>query len=627
MGTDHLFKLIRQEDCALWIGAGFSLYAGYPGGAELRNLIFKELSTEEQNQLRLEDSLKKISQSLVTFRNGSRNQLNTLLQRTYGRRPTATHNHDLLSRIPHFKDIITTNYDSLLEDSFTRRAHVVRNDSDVAYITNDQPTIYKPHGDLIAFDKIIITANDYAQFYTMNRNTPFWSSLLSILSRKTLVFLGYGFEDDNIWPWFDLINETIGTNRKERYLIAPGWIDLKIRELRERNIEYIDMTGDVFLSELDIHLQEHIVKDFEDKVVSQDTVNKYFELRDYNSTISNFSGKPIITSLNKPGSMVTSTLTMQIDDQKTAKKIIDFQNGIGKELDIDLKHLLKFEHFTDNFKMNMSADKLASLKITRPAIKQKLTVEFPDEDLEIADVVFESYFKNKKTMIIEAQIYGFELKFMMRLGAVGSSIDVSFKLPKKLPAIQKCVNYYKAIYLFGQGKRMVFHLNGTSLTNQVVPVHMNRDSIKNNLQIFENLRKIEKFFNVRFENKEWHFKESTVNAITNLAHLIDDGYYKLNLPKGLLLTRKQAFSHIPITPLPVDVGDIIMRGEKDQKINLLDIELELGESGVFIQQPEYFDISNNGLEAKARSKNNVYRQVYSRFTSFDDLKDIEDDVS
>lgn len=49
----RLFELIRKEDIVLFIGAGFSLKAGYPGGNRLAEIIYNDLPIQRKHILTL----------------------------------------------------------------------------------------------------------------------------------------------------------------------------------------------------------------------------------------------------------------------------------------------------------------------------------------------------------------------------------------------------------------------------------------------------------------------------------------------------------------------------------------------------------------------------------------------
>lgn len=43
MKVDALYEIIRREEVCLWVGSGFSMYAGFPSAEELKRLLVAEL--------------------------------------------------------------------------------------------------------------------------------------------------------------------------------------------------------------------------------------------------------------------------------------------------------------------------------------------------------------------------------------------------------------------------------------------------------------------------------------------------------------------------------------------------------------------------------------------------------
>uniref|UniRef100_UPI0027E3F769 SIR2 family protein n=2 Tax=Vibrio TaxID=662 RepID=UPI0027E3F769 len=88
--------------------------------------------------------------------------------------------------------VITTNYDSLIEDVFSFEP-LVGND---ILLSNPYGSVYKIHGCHSDASKVIITDKDYDDFnekYELIR-----AQLLSIFIHNPIIFLGYGIGDDNI---------------------------------------------------------------------------------------------------------------------------------------------------------------------------------------------------------------------------------------------------------------------------------------------------------------------------------------------------------------------------------------------------------------------------------------------
>ena len=118
---EHLIRLVRKEKVSLFIGAGFSLEAKAPSVWDLQKAILNELPSDEMKMEHAEDDLDVISQFYVEeVCEGSRAELMDLLQKQFEFEPECMNDHQALAAIPHFHNIFTTNYDTLLEDSYPK---------------------------------------------------------------------------------------------------------------------------------------------------------------------------------------------------------------------------------------------------------------------------------------------------------------------------------------------------------------------------------------------------------------------------------------------------------------------------------------------------------------------------
>src|SRR5690606_18092281 len=109
---NELFKLIRDEQVCLWVGAGSSLYAGYPSANGLKVRIQQEL---DELNVHSGKELIDIAEAFVTKR--GRKELQGLIVKIFSIEPKDTTYHNILAKIPHFNSIITTNYDKLIENA------------------------------------------------------------------------------------------------------------------------------------------------------------------------------------------------------------------------------------------------------------------------------------------------------------------------------------------------------------------------------------------------------------------------------------------------------------------------------------------------------------------------------
>ncbi|WP_342646631.1 SIR2 family protein [Mucilaginibacter sp. CSA2-8R] len=617
---DSILKLIRKEDVAIWIGAGFSMYAGFPSGAQLQTKLMDELSEDEKAQLGSAPSLRQTAGALVALQNGSRNTLNRVLRKEFDRKPEATHLHEMLSRIPHFKQIITTNYDSLIDGSYAHRAVIVRTGRDVPDIEVGLPIIYKPHGDLSNMGGIVITDDDYAKFQTIDLKDAFWSSLLNVFATKTLLFLAYGFEDENVWSWIDVVDRVVGDNRKQRFLVAPNWPELKRKKLEQRKIEYIDMNADSFLNRLDETLKLNLAADLENRTVSQDTFNQYMQLHDFNSVISNEGGEPKLSSLSRPNGLSKQKINFTISDEKIAKQINRLVNeGIGKKVSIPLQSLASLEYFVEDFKMNLGLNNISELVVMTLPNKRSCAIDLPEDDIYIENFNLEIIKISDKKIKIEAEIdtFGFIVKFDFIKN--GFEVNLNLKNPKVLPSTNKGIKIFTALAMYYTGRKAIAFVDGVKYDITAEKINVEPTYFKEMLNFFQNLRVLEKAFEIRFEGSVADYSPSVLAHAEHLANIVKNGMHEVALDNPFLLKIKFYESLKQIPP----GGTLVFEANKKVTGKLLGKDLDFGDSGIEITDPIISVDPESDKIWIVKSETKKYRIRYDKLTPFKDLKKIQ----
>ena len=275
---EELISLVRREQVSLFIGAGFSKEAGAPSVWDLQKSILERIYDTEKRKSHENDSLADLSNFFVNeVHLGSRNPLMRILREAFDFVPTCMDDHNLLAKIPHFRRIFTTNYDTLLEDSYAKNeVCVIRNDADCAYM-NKPFTVVKVHGDFTDFGSVVITSDDYKQFFTANKNPIMWDLVKTEFATKNILFIGYSLEDNNILDIIQKVSDAQGSNQNEMFLIAPGISPEKQAKLKELKVHYFDAVANVFLTQLIEELKEHITEDFKNKYISGETCTRFLK--------------------------------------------------------------------------------------------------------------------------------------------------------------------------------------------------------------------------------------------------------------------------------------------------------------------------------------------------------------
>src|SRR4051812_41034551 len=107
--TNYL-KELREDNAAVFIGAGLSKAAGFVDWAGLLTPIAAELGLDVQR----EHDLVGIAQYHLNANMGNRHHLNQLLIDQFSDLPAPSENHRILARLP-VRTYWTTNYDRLIE--------------------------------------------------------------------------------------------------------------------------------------------------------------------------------------------------------------------------------------------------------------------------------------------------------------------------------------------------------------------------------------------------------------------------------------------------------------------------------------------------------------------------------
>ncbi len=154
-------------------------------------------------------------------------------------------NEEIFRIMPHH--IITTNFDSLLEDTGASNRglfDVIRQDGDLLRYPNDK-YIIKMHGDFEYPDSIVLREGDYLEYENTH---PLISAFIrSLLINHTFVFLGYGLNDYNlnlIISWINYFRKTTHAPSSIRnYLITDKIpVSFEKRRLEHQGITVISLS-------------------------------------------------------------------------------------------------------------------------------------------------------------------------------------------------------------------------------------------------------------------------------------------------------------------------------------------------------------------------------------------------
>lgn len=213
----HDIKAIREAAAhnrlVLFVGAGVSANSGVPLWRDLISTLKQPFSSPSDRDT---DELKAAQLYLDTY--GRKDFLATVRKTLKIDSVSTCQVHKLLLEL-NPQHIITTNYDTLLEDAASEQLQkfsVIRTDTDIPYC-NEANTIVKMHGDFV-HGNIVLAEEDYLNY---GRNFPLIRTYVQSLFAKNLVlFVGFSFNDINLKFILQDIQSVLQKDMQRAYILT-----------------------------------------------------------------------------------------------------------------------------------------------------------------------------------------------------------------------------------------------------------------------------------------------------------------------------------------------------------------------------------------------------------------------
>ena len=248
---------------SLMVGAGFSKNAegiGYrvspPDWSELAAAMYEELYPTPSEEKRIKNWTKekivktsgkntlRLAEEYIAF--FDRNKMNTLIENNISDEmfvPGELHRRLLKLN---WKDIFTTNYDTLLERTCDeilqdKEYKVILSQDNLPGSSSGLARIIKLHGSIPSVRPYIISEEDY-RCYPM-KYAAFVNTVQQSLIETTLCMIGFSGDDPNFLSWHGWLHDNLGENCPQIYLINlfGNMNDSEKEVLRKRKIALVDL--------------------------------------------------------------------------------------------------------------------------------------------------------------------------------------------------------------------------------------------------------------------------------------------------------------------------------------------------------------------------------------------------
>lgn len=609
---ERLLELISREEVILFAGAGLSKYAGYPMGAQLQRIFYNSLSPSAKEDIESTRSLADLTDEIFHLHQ-SNNQIVRILKEHYTKAALSTFVHDTISTIPHFKTIITTNYDTLFEGAYNQNCEVIYNSSHISLADPKKTHIYKIHGDLAESNSIIIKKTDYTNFFNPNsQSSIFWNAIKDKMASNSILFIGYSLEDTNIDFIFTDILKQLGEDKKEVFFVAPSLTQSKKNKLSSYGINYIEGTGEVLFQLIFEHINKNIILDLKSNKVSTDTTHKFTKKLGYNITIgSNTASKFFIEKIEKVDGVLKQKIHFTTKNNKDfINKLKSFIEGstTEKSFKIPNTELSDFVMNVDDFKFQdlSEIDFLYILKL--PSYEGKIDILFED-GISVVDFnvkVYKDVIEKKVVLSFETDVAKGSIAFIQKTNGVNISYESEINEVIENPRV--LLDYYKSFSKIIQGTHFSFLVGGESVFSKKLTVKKVPEDLEFYINYLEKLCKVETLHLTRF-------KDISRNDIN------ENNYYIL---ESIIAKAENIIIELPLVPLRAVLDEdfdkgfltineeehLIFIGENTEtKVNVHGKEFNLGYIRSYVFNPFISNIAeiknNTATEVKINNKSGM----------------------
>ena len=535
---ERLIKYIRKEEVVLFIGSGFSIKAGAPSVWDIINAILEEggqsfkddLTESDRKQLRL------VSEAFVNECDG-RNDLMTLLKNLFVFEPKDCSDQQTLTKIPHIKQIFTTNYDTLIEDAYPKsKCNIVTANEGCAYTDAHSTTIYKVHGDIATLNNsasIIITDSDYKNYFKNKHFNLIWEELKQAFIKKHVVFIGYSLEDDNILDIIKTVRDCIGSSMKGMFLVAPHFSEFKKNKLKANHVTYIDALAEEVLTTILSSIKENIADDVRHNNVSKETYDKFVDLNGNILTTlrkteyGNEIDKLEVKQGQKRKETISFTIPNEIMSEINDSRFNDEMTVVGSSIKVPAykipsEKMINFSHHLNGIKFN-GKDDISCLYIA-PTI-QRHDTKFKIPSIKFTESVTIVKYRKNGVIYIDMETPICFIKIELHT-ANNKIIDVTSRVESKetYKNNSEALKWIDAlIAMCKQGQIVKF--DGISITSN----QTNRNAIAefNKVKAFyKTIRDIENDTDVIFDFYDQYSDENYINALYIYHYLTGKGFLR-----------------------------------------------------------------------------------------------------
>ncbi len=247
----ELSEQIQKGNVVLFCGAGISMGpGGLPSGWQLTQELAQRAGLEDVSGMGLPEVAQAYELEL-----GHQSLIQYVINRIDDPKYSPLRTHQLITALP-FNEVITTNWDNLLEEALRQARQpfvkVVR-DADIAFADEEKVLLIKLHGSIEQKDTIVITGDDY---YDVFYRLPEIAKVVgAYFATRTLLFMGFGLADEDFRRLYHEVVRHLGRHKRRAYAVQLRPRELDVKYWEQKNVQVIDCDAMEFLEEIERGLQ------------------------------------------------------------------------------------------------------------------------------------------------------------------------------------------------------------------------------------------------------------------------------------------------------------------------------------------------------------------------------------
>jgi tetratricopeptide (TPR) repeat protein len=350
--NEEIKKAIQEDNLILFVGAGMSMPFGFPNWTSLILDILKELKKGGKSPVDFQYYIDQ-GKSLNVFKvlkdletHGFKKKVKEKLYEKIKSVNIENEDYKKIEKLWKISEkIITTNYDKVLEKQKPSHIDSFINSNSFQQVKSlkENPFLYKIHGDYLDPDSCILFKSDYKELY--KKDTSDLQTLKTIISTKTILFLGFSFEDKYIKEQFKYLRALYKGYGREHFIVQTNNKDLTEYGLKTIKIENWNESFDAFLDKLlDLkkkpELKSEIIENVEVDISTIDNIDHLAKLlEEKNKEFEQTSNKEEKEKASKKMHRIKHRM------QELFLKKIDFGNKVVEHKQGNLKFIFE-EIFT-----------------------------------------------------------------------------------------------------------------------------------------------------------------------------------------------------------------------------------------------------------------------------------------